>query len=128
MPLALLSARLVKNPTVNGTIGNIQGRKKAATPAKSPSPNVIHRETGFALSKTGWLVVLAVESEEDLASTTLVVKLSSVDSTGVKSKSSGIVFSTVSVWGAKAKFCGEFINKKVPIKNKRMVIFFIFIF
>jgi hypothetical protein len=40
IPFALLSALFVKKPTVNGTIGKIQGRKKAAIPASIPKPKV----------------------------------------------------------------------------------------
>ncbi|MNR09072.1 hypothetical protein D3C85_1252610 [compost metagenome] len=48
IPLALLSARLVKKPTVSGTIGKIQGKKNAAKPANKPNPKVTQREVGSA--------------------------------------------------------------------------------
>ena len=65
MPFALLSARLVKKPTVSGTIGKIHGRKKAAKPTSKPKPKVTQREVGSAVAV---VVVVSILTESTVAS------------------------------------------------------------
>ena len=92
IPFDLLSALLVKKPTVSGTMGNIHGRKNAAIPAKRPNPKVTHKEGVFcALSKVGFITALSV-----------FLPCSFVVLTGVKSRSSGTEATVVSVCGAMA--------------------------
>lgn len=93
IPLALLSARLVKKPTVSGTIGKIHGKKNAAKPANKPNPKVTQSEVGSAgvalaipaccFTESNAAVVTAAE-ESDLM---LLATLSSFEPIVVNSRS-----------------------------------------
>ena len=92
MPFALLSARFVKKPTVSGTIGKMQGKKNAATPANKPNPNVTQSEEGSLVTAPigtdGAKFVESVFNDGEVALSLALATLSSFEPTVINSISS----------------------------------------
>jgi hypothetical protein len=125
IPFALVSALLVKKPTVNGTIGKIQGKKNAATPAKRPNPKVTQSETGFA---TPALAIVASFFTVSAGATPALATLSSAEPTVVNTTSSAdaevSAVLLVSACKVMANVAAGLAIKKIPkISSSNLIVF-----
>src|ERR1700744_3243936 len=65
IPFLGLVWRLVKNPTVSGSIGKIQGSNNAARPPMNPAINIVHKFK-VALAGAAGAMIAACLTEVDL--------------------------------------------------------------